>query len=180
MKKYIIILCSLPLLWWLLPKQASVSENLVSLDELVPALMNEAAVTGLAIAKVQSGKISIIKTYGKANIEKDILVTENTLFNIASISKPIMGIDLLMLVDEGKLELDRDINDYLSFNIDNPKVANEKITVRHLATHSSGIADYYDINSYSINQDTDISLKKHLISLHTVQGDKYENGRHYC
>jgi CubicO group peptidase (beta-lactamase class C family) len=179
MKKFIIILCSLPLLWWLLPKQVNISEKLTSLDDLIPALMEEAAIPGLAIAKVTEGKISLIKTFGKANIEKGISVTENTQFNIASISKPIMGLALLRLVEQGKLELDRDINDYLSFHIDNPKITDEKITIRHLASHSSGIDDYYNIDSYGINKDPEISLKQHLVSLLTLAGDKYENGRYF-
>ena len=179
MKKILIISLSLPLLWFCLPQQPLVSNDLEKkIEEYIPALMEEAAIPGLAIAKISDGK-AVIRTFGKANIETNIPVTEDTLFNIASISKPIMGVVLLQLVDQGKLELDRDINDYLPFTIDNPKIQNEKITLRHLVTHSSGIADYYDFDSYAINQDSETSLEVHLKSLLTPGGGLYNQGDYF-
>ena len=161
-----------------MPQQQILSNDLESIEEYIPALMEEAAIPGLAIAKISSGG-TVIQTYGKANIETNKHVTEDTLFNIASISKPIMGVVLLQLVDQGKLELDRDINDYLPFTIDNPKIQDEKITLRHLVTHSSGIDDYYDVDSYAINHDSKTSLEQHLKSLLTPAGSLYNQGEHY-
>lgn len=168
----------IPIVWLLLPKQKIISDNLENVEEYIPALMEEAAIPGLAIAKISNGK-ALIQTYGQANIEKNKLVTEDTLFNIASVSKPIMGVVLLQLVDQGKLDLDRDINDYLPFVIDNPKVQNEKITLRHLVTHTSGIADYYNTDSYAVNADSDIALEEHLKSLLTPEGKYYNNAEYY-
>lgn len=162
-----------------LPKQKYRSDTTSSLEQLIPALMVEAAIPGLAIAKISNGQTSTLQTYGKANIDKGRLVDEDILFNIASISKPVMGLVLLQLVDQGVLELDRDINDYLPFTIDNPHIENEKITIRNLASHSSGIDDYYDINSYAINRDSNVSLEQHLRSLLTPDGEHYDNGQHY-
>lgn len=179
MKKIILVLCVLPLVWWLLPEQKNTSDSYKKLADVVPALMEEVAIPGLAIAKVTAGTVTILETYGEANIDKDISVTENTIFNIASISKPYVGLALLMLVEQGKLELDRNINDYLSFKVDNPKVDSEIITIRHLASHSSGIEDYYDINSYGVNKDSDISLKEHLISFLTPKGKNYHDGKYF-
>jgi CubicO group peptidase (beta-lactamase class C family) len=178
--KLLLLILILGLLFWLaLPKQQKLSENLTTLDEYIPALMTEAAIPGIAIAKISNGENTLIKTYGYANIEKSVRVDENTLFNIASISKPIMGIALLKLVDSGQLDLDTNINDYLSFAIDNPNTQDEIITIRHLATHSSGIADYYDTSSYAINQDSNTSLKDHLKSLLTPTGKLYAQGAYY-
>ncbi len=172
-------LSSLLLLWVIMPTQEKLSDGLTGLDEYIPALMKETAIPGLVIAKITNGKTSLIKTFGYANFKTDKLVDENTQFNIASISKPIMGLALLKLVDEGKLELDKNINEYLSFNIDNPNTEGEIITIRHLATHTSGIADYYDINSYANNQDSSTTLKQHLVSLLTPSGSLYSDGSHY-
>jgi CubicO group peptidase (beta-lactamase class C family) len=162
-----------------LPEQKYKSDSTSSLEQLIPTLMEEAAIPGLAIAKFSNGHASILQTYGKANIDKGTLVDEDILFNIASISKPVMGLVLLQLVDQGILELDRDINDYLPFTIDNPHIENEKITIRNLASHSSGIDDYYDISNYAINKDSDVSLEQHLKSLLTPDGALYDNGQHY-
>ena len=160
----VVLLVLLLISLFALPKQKYRSDTTSSLEQLIPALMVEAAIPGLAIARISNGQTSTLQTYGKANIDKGRLVDEDILFNIASISKPVMGLVLLQLVDQGVLELDRDINDYLPFTIDNPHIENEKITIRNLASHSSGIDDYYDINSYAINRDSDISLEQHLRS----------------
>lgn len=90
-----------------------------------------------------------------------------------------MGLVLMQLVDQNKLDLDRNINDYLSFEVNNPKIEGEIITTRHLATHSAGIDDFWDENTFSANKDPDLSLKEHLISLLSPQGKNYQNGAFY-
>ncbi len=167
------------LCWWLLPTQQPLSQNSSKLEEFIPALMTEAAIPGLAIARIKHGQTVLIQTYGKANIETGMPVTQNTLFNLASISKPIMGLVLLQLVDQGKLDLDQDINHYLPFKVDNPHTQDEKITLRHLASHSSGIADYYDSQSYTHNGDSPTSLAQHLKNLLTPEGSQYQQGAHF-
>lgn len=176
----VIVLCSaIAALWFLLPKQQNVSQNIAGLELYLPALMEEAAIPGLAIARIKNGQTVLLQTYGKANIETGVPVTKDTLFNLASISKPIMGIVLLQLVDQGKLDLEQDINHYLPFRVDNPYTTEEKITLRHLASHSSGIADFYDINSYAENRDSETSLGQHLTSLLLANGDNYQQGKYF-
>jgi CubicO group peptidase (beta-lactamase class C family) len=167
------------LLVFVLPQQQQNSAELTELELYIPALMQEAAIPGLAIARIKDGKTVLLQTYGQASIETAAPVTKDTLFNLASISKPMMGLALLQLVDQGKLDLDQDINHYLPFKVDNPHTQNEKITLRHLASHSSGIADYYDINSYAENKDTQITLQQHISSLLLPEGSHYQQGEHF-
>ena len=101
MKKAVLIILILPLLWYLLPKQKAISDNIEKIEKYIPTLMQEAAIPGLAIAKILNAKVTFLQVYGKANIELNAAVTQNTLFNIASISKPIMGLVLLQLVEQG-------------------------------------------------------------------------------
>lgn len=176
---FVVAVLSVVLLWFVLPKQQPNSDQFTELELYIPALMEEAAIPGLAIAKVKDGKTIFLQTYGKANIETAAPVTKDTLFNLASISKPIMGLVLLQLVEQGKLDLDQDINFYLPFRVDNPHTQDEKITLRHLASHSSGIADYYDINSYAENIDAQITLQQHISSLLLPAGSHYQQGAHY-
>jgi CubicO group peptidase (beta-lactamase class C family) len=61
--------------------------------------------------------------------------------NIGSISKTFTGVAVMRAVQDGKLSLDQDINAYLPFTVTNPFVPDAKITLRHLATHTSGITD---------------------------------------
>ena len=161
------------------PQQQELSSDIEDINNLAPALMVEAAIPGMAVAKVENGEIVFTGVYGDADIHKDRTVTKDTLFNIASISKPIMGLVLMQLVDQNKLELDSDINNYLPFKVDNPNIENETITLRHLASHSSGIADYYDAQSYGINQDTETTLEQHLRSLIIPEGKLYNNGERF-
>jgi CubicO group peptidase (beta-lactamase class C family) len=137
MKKFcgfvLVLFFAIAALWFVLPKQQNVSQNIAELELYLPALMEEAAIPGLAIARIKNGQTVLLQTYGKANIETGVPVTKDTLFNLASISKPIMGLVLLQLVDQGKLDLEQDINNYLPFRVDNPHTAEEKITLRHLA-----------------------------------------------
>lgn len=175
----IVLFSAIAVLWFILPKQQNVSQDIAELERYLPVLMEEAAIPGLAIARIKKGQTVLVQTYGKANIETGAPVTKDTLFNLASISKPIMGLVLLQLVDQGKLDLAQDINNYLPFRVDNPHTTDEKITLRHLASHSSGIADFYDISSYAKNWDSDISLGQHLTSLLLADGDNYQQGEHF-
>ncbi len=180
MKKFlasiVLLLLSALLLWRLLPTQQEHSAQLTQLDDFLPALMEETGIPGLAIARIKNGQTVLLKTYGQADLKTGRAVTADTLFNLASVSKPVMGIVLLQLVDQGKLDLDQDINYYLPFKIDNPHTDNERITLRHLASHSSGIADYYDSDSFSHNKNSDTSLVQHLTSLLLPNGSHYQQG----
>jgi CubicO group peptidase (beta-lactamase class C family) len=64
---------------------------------------------------------------------------------VGSIAKPFVGVAMMRAVHEGKLALDEDINTYLPFRVVNPHRPNEKITLRHLATHTSGITDRSEV-----------------------------------
>lgn len=97
-------------------------------------------VPGVSIAVVRDGKIRFAKGYGMANTTTGTKVTEETLFQAGSISKPLAALGALKLVEEGKLDLDTDINVYLKkWKIpDSEFTAGQKITLRHLLTHTAG------------------------------------------
>jgi CubicO group peptidase (beta-lactamase class C family) len=95
-------------------------------------------VPGAAVAIVRDGRITKLQTYGLANLEWRQRVTPDTLFQLASSTKPFTGLLLMRLQEAGKLSLDANIAQYLP---DAPE-AWRPITVRHLADHSSGIPDH--------------------------------------
>lgn len=86
-------------------------------------------------------KVLFQKGYGHADLESKRPFSPNTLLNIGSISKTVIGVALVQLVEEGKLSWDTDINTILPFPVRNPRFPDAPITVKHLATHSSGIED---------------------------------------
>lgn len=93
---------------------------------------------GAAVLIVQNGQIIFKKGYGSANLEHDIPVAPNTVFDIASVSKQFTGFAISTLIQEGKISPDDDIRKYL------PEVPqfSKPITIRHLIHHTSGLRDW--------------------------------------
>jgi CubicO group peptidase (beta-lactamase class C family) len=163
----------------LTPRQKYTSAKVQDFDIFVDTVIAERGIPGLSLAVIKGGTLVKLKGYGFANIKKEQPMTPDTPMNIASISKPILGIALLQLKDKGLLDLDADINDYLDFKVDNPNTDGEVITVRHLATHTSGIDDYYSPAESTANIDAPLLLVDYLKGLLTPEGKHYDNGGHY-
>ncbi|MBL8986528.1 MAG: serine hydrolase [Gemmatimonadetes bacterium] len=98
-------------------------------------------VPGVSIAVVDSGRIVWARGYGVKETGGTDSVTAETLFQAASISKPVGATAMLRLVEEGKLDLDRPVNDFLtSWKVpDNKFTAKEKVTLRRIASHNAGL-----------------------------------------
>jgi CubicO group peptidase (beta-lactamase class C family) len=92
--------------------------------------------TGAAVAVWQAGTLVHNRGYGLANVELGAEVEADTVFPICSISKPITATLVMMLVEDGVLELDAPVRRYL------PAFGRDAITLRHLLTHTSGLANY--------------------------------------
>lgn len=98
-------------------------------------------IPGLSVAVLDGGRIVWAEGYGVMDVETGVPVTDETLFQAASISKPVAATAALRLVERSLLELDRPINDYLTtwklpgnaFTRENP------VTLRHLLTHTGGL-----------------------------------------
>lgn len=112
-----------------------------SIDSIITKHMDAAGIMGLGAAIIVDGKVAWTKGYGFADKANAVPFTPATVMNIGSISKTVTGVAMMRAVQEGKLSLDADINRYLPFKVVNPYHPNEAITLRQLATHTSGIAD---------------------------------------
>jgi len=97
--------------------------------------------TSVTVSIVKDGKLLFSKGYGPENIEKNTKVSpEKSLFRIGSISKAFTYTAIMQLVEQGKLDLDADVNTYLKdFKI--PDTYEKPITIRSLATHSAGFEE---------------------------------------
>jgi CubicO group peptidase (beta-lactamase class C family) len=97
-------------------------------------------VPGVSVAVVDEGALVWARGFGVAERGKDAPITTSTLFQAASISKPITATATLRLVEQGKLSLDEDVNRYLrSWRVpDGELTANQKVTLRRLLSHSAG------------------------------------------
>lgn len=96
---------------------------------------------GFGVSVVNESGALYEKGFGHSDVQNDKKYTEKTIQNIASISKTFVGIALLKAQELGKLNLDDPIEKYLPFDVSNPGFPDEKITIRHLATHTSSILD---------------------------------------
>ena len=102
--------------------------------------MEEYKVPGVSIAIARDGKLVYAKGFGTAISKSGTEVGVNTLFQAGSISKPLAALAALKLVDEGKIDLDADVNDYLkTWKVpENKYTQKEKVTLRRLLTHTAG------------------------------------------
>ena len=112
-----------------------------SLTKNLNTIKNKKNIVGFSTSIVNQNGILYNKGFGFSNTENQQEYTENTIQNIASISKTLIGISLFKAQEMGKLKLDDPVNDYLPFNVVNPTYPNTPITIRHLSTHTSTIMD---------------------------------------
>ena len=112
------------------------------LNAAVPCLLDKHKVPGAAVAIVRNGEIEFSDSWGKRRADKDALIDEQTIFPAASLTKPVFAYGALMLVREGKLDLDRSLSDYL----DEPYIEGDdrltKITARMILSHTAGFPNW--------------------------------------
>jgi len=118
-----------------------VGDIVAELEEFIPTQMELEGVPGLAIALIRDGKVVWADGFGVANAITGEPVTANTVFEVASNSKVVTAYTALRLVDQGMLLLDEPVNSYLPEPWLPPSAYQEQITLRHLASHSSGLTD---------------------------------------
>lgn len=131
---------------------------------------------GASVAVVREGKIIYKKGYGIANLEYDIPNSPSTIFHIASVSKQFTVFSILLLEKEGKLKLEDDIRKYI------PEVPDfgKTITLRHLASHTSGMRDQWNLLSMAGWRMDDVITKEHVLKLVSKQKElNFNPGEEY-
>lgn len=114
-----------------------------TLDLAIQRLLGEhPSVPGLSIAVIENGAIVRAQGYGRTAPDGTAPVTADTLFQAASISKPVTALAALRLVEQGKLSLDADFNETLkSWHLpDSPFTQKEKVTLRRILSHGAGLS----------------------------------------
>jgi len=112
------------------------------MDGLVGAHLEAYDIAGAAVSVVKDGTLFFAKGYGYADVdEKKCVVADETLFRIGSISKLFVWTAIMQLVEQGKLDLNADINTYLTdFTI--PDTYDKPVTLAHLMTHTAGFEEH--------------------------------------
>ena len=111
-----------------------------SIDVFVQGTMSKRNIPALQLAVVRGEKMVKKTAYGTANLEHNVSVNMQTLFPINSITKAFVGVAVMQLAEEGKL----DINDPISKYLDSLPVSWQKLTLKQLLTHTSGLPDIID------------------------------------
>lgn len=111
------------------------------LTEKITKVSTQSAFNGFGVALTNDKEVLYQNGFGYANVETGEKYTENTIQNIASVSKTFVGIAIMKAQELGKLKLDDPISEYLPYKIENPKFRKNPITIRQLVTHTSSIRD---------------------------------------
>ena len=133
-----------------------------SLNMALNEIYKNSQIPGFSISVLKKEKLVYQNAFGFADVESKRPFEATSIQNIGSISKTFIGVALMKLVDQGKLSLDTDINDILPFEIINPKQKNAKITIKHLATHTSSLVETNAYNKicYLLEESPDPYLTK--------------------
>lgn len=140
-------------------------------DDFIVAQMRSQNIPGLSLAIVKDGKVVKVQGYGLADIKGRVAATPDTIYDIASIGKPLVATGIMLLVQEGVLNLDNPIAKHLD---DLPR-AWRGITVRHLLTHTSGmVRDAPEYDHYNDRDDAEVMKTAYPRPLRFAPGEKWE------
>ncbi|MBA3633687.1 MAG: beta-lactamase family protein [Acidobacteria bacterium] len=126
----------------------TISAQADEVNKYVRAQLAERHIPGAAIAVIKNGRVVKAEGYGLASVEFNAPATKETVFEIGSISKQMTAAAIMLLVEEGKINLDEKIKRYLPNTPDSWK----NVSVRNLLTHTSGIKSYTGLSGFELTK----------------------------
>ena len=141
-----------------LPGQAAAGDNFsAALNERMPELLAKYRVPGAVVSYIQNGEVAWTKTYGLADRAAQKPMSAKMIFNFGSTGKVLTGWGVMRLVEQGKVDLDAPVNQYLKhWQIQSMDYDAQKVTLRRLLSHTAGLT----VSGFS-----DYSQRRHLPSL---------------
>lgn len=130
-------------------------------DSLATILKNHNTI-GASVAVIKDGKVCYHYEYGYADKEAKVVVEENTKFRIASVTKVFTAMMAMRQVDDGLLDLDKDLSEIMGYTVRNPSYTKVAITERMLLTHTAGMVDRDPVFTGVLR--TQLAQKDHYIS----------------
>jgi CubicO group peptidase (beta-lactamase class C family) len=175
-KSFLLIVLNFLLIFLSKAHSQSLPDSVIKkIDSLFIKWNNENS-PGCTIGIVRNDSLLYAKGYGMANLEYGVPNEPGTIFHMASISKQFTAYSIVLLARQGKLKLDDDIHKYLSWFPD----LKEKITIRNLLNHTSGIRDQWQLLAISGTRLDDVIKQDHIIKILSKQtalnfkpGDQY-------
>ena len=115
-------------------------EDNPELDEQLGSIFKAYKTVGATLVVAKNNEILYQRNYGFSYLLKKVRVDENTHFRIASVTKLLSAIGVMQLVEQGLLDLDTDISEYLGYDVRNPYFPQSRLTLRCLMTHTSSLS----------------------------------------
>ena len=117
-------------------------QRIKAIDSFITTQTARQSIPGLAVGIYSRGQILLAKGYGEANVELDVPVKPETVFQTGSVGKQFVSAAIMMLVEEGKISLDDSLNKYFP----NAPAAWKSILIKNLLSHTSGLSEYESEN----------------------------------
>jgi CubicO group peptidase (beta-lactamase class C family) len=146
------------------------------LDGFIEWHMERGGIPGLAAAIVDADGARWTGLYGYADVEREIAVSDDTIFTVASISKPVATATLLQSVEAGRIDLDAPLDEYAGFAVRHPEHLDRAITLREVLTHTTGLVDDFGILVRATSMgDSEIPIRTFIEGYVTPGGEYYDD-----
>ncbi|MCG8380973.1 MAG: beta-lactamase family protein [Gammaproteobacteria bacterium] len=122
-----------------------------NMDSQFPEMLSTEGIPGISIGIIDDFKLVLTKSYGVRSVNAQALVTDETIFEFASLSKPVFALAVLQLSEKGILDLDKPLLEYLEFRELVEDEKNKLITARIVLSHSTGLPNWPDGNQIRIS-----------------------------
>jgi len=126
------------------------------IDAIIENAINETQLVGASVGVMRDNEVILTRGYGYADLNKKIKATEHTVYRIGSITKQFTALAIMILVEQGKVDLNDIMLDYLP----NYPQRDHKVTIAHLLNHTSGIKSYTDIERFWEISERDLSRQE--------------------
>ena len=122
--------------------EMALGARIEALEAAIPTLMDSGSVTGLSIAWVADGEVAWARGFGVRNADTDEPVDESTVFEAASLTKPVVAYAVLQMIDRGELDLDRPLAEYMPYEDIAYDDRYTRITARMVLSHTPGFPNW--------------------------------------
>ncbi len=142
-------------------KNNKVNTDQQKIDKYLQNIQEENGIPGIALAIIKEGKLIYKQNNGYANIEHSVPISNNSTFRLYSLTKPFIAVGIFQLIEQGNIKLEDKISTYVSGLPSNW----EKIQIKHLLTHSSGLPDMAGNHPYDVRELTEEEAKERVFAL---------------
>ncbi len=147
-----------------------------AIDNFIQSQMNQEELPGVSTVIVKDGQIVWIESYGFANIANNVAVEDTTVFLLASISKVFTATAAMHAHENGQLNINNDIDNYLPWAFNVPDYPNQAVTTKHLLTHTASTYDDTEVTiDYYGYPDPTLSLADCMEGYFSVGGVDYND-----